>query len=135
MSDEAMKYSNPQWRETLSSMEVPLAVRSSKIALECLETLVSEGRLSFDQGVELMKEKEISSVTSLANMVKKSRFSKHVFFNENLHVNSTNICVLACRFCAFRKPLSLRRGPTQPWCRGVSLAPPPQAHLSCGGDV
>ena len=84
-------------------MEVPIAVSSSKIALNCLETLVSKGRLSFSQGVDLMKEKEISSVTSLANMVKKSRFSKHVFFNENLHVNSTNICVLACRFCAFRK--------------------------------
>ena len=96
-------YSNPNWREALSLMEVPIAVSSSKIALNCLETLVSKGRLSFSQGVDLMKEKEISSVTSLANMVKKSRFSKHVFFNENLHVNSTNICVLACRFCAFRK--------------------------------
>ena len=103
MSDETMMYSNPNWREALSLMEVPIAVSSSKIALNCLETLVSKGRLSFSQGVDLMKEKEISSVTSLANMVKKSRFSKHVFFNENLHVNSTNICVLACRFCAFRK--------------------------------
>jgi|TARA_B110000014_G_scaffold12367_1_gene8401 aminodeoxyfutalosine synthase len=36
-------------------------------------------------------------------MVKKSRFDNRVFFNENLHVNTTNICVLACRFCAFRK--------------------------------
>jgi aminodeoxyfutalosine synthase len=36
-------------------------------------------------------------------MVKKSRFDNQVFFNENLHVNTTNICVLACRFCAFRK--------------------------------
>ena len=103
MSDETIMYSNPNWMEALSLMEVPIAVSSSKIALNCLETLVSKGRLSFSQGVDLMKEKEISSVTSLANMVKKSRFSKHVFFNENLHVNSTNICVLACRFCAFRK--------------------------------
>ena len=85
-------------------MEVPLAVRSSKIALDCLETLVSHGRLSFDQGVELMKEKEISSLTSLLPTWSKSPGSqKKYFFNENLHVNSTNICVLACRFCAFRK--------------------------------
>ncbi|DAC25037.1 MAG TPA: CofH family radical SAM protein, partial [Candidatus Thalassarchaeaceae archaeon] len=26
-----------------------------------------------------------------------------VYFNSNLHVNPTNICVLACRFCAFRR--------------------------------
>ena len=46
-------------------MEVPIAVSSSKIALNCLETLVSKGRLSFSQGVDLMKEKEISSVLLL----------------------------------------------------------------------
>tara|TARA_B100000927_G_scaffold291329_1_gene292931 strand:+ start:2197 stop:3408 length:1212 start_codon:yes stop_codon:yes gene_type:complete len=103
MADVTSRYSNSNWRGALSTMEVPIAVKHSKIASECLETLISRGRLSFSQGVELMKEKEISSVTSLANMVKRSRFSKHVFFNENLHVNSTNICVLACRFCAFRK--------------------------------
>ena len=36
-------------------------------------------------------------------MVKRARFDNQVFYNRNLHVNTTNICVLACRFCAFRK--------------------------------
>ena len=36
-------------------------------------------------------------------MIKKSRFGDSIFFNENLHVNTTNVCTLACRFCAFRK--------------------------------
>ena len=36
-------------------------------------------------------------------MVKQARFGTTVYFNDNLHVNTTNICVLACRFCAFRK--------------------------------
>ena len=36
-------------------------------------------------------------------MVKVARFDNQIFFNQNLHVNTTNICVLACRFCAFRK--------------------------------
>ena len=84
-------------------MQVPLAVSSNSSTLNCLETLISHGRLSFSQGIDLMKNPDLSSVTSLANMVKSARFSSHVFFNENLHVNSTNICVLACRFCAFRK--------------------------------
>ncbi|MBT86671.1 MAG: aminofutalosine synthase MqnE [Euryarchaeota archaeon] len=103
MSDETGMYSNSNWRNKLSSMHVPIAIKSSQIASDCLETLISEGRISFNQGVQLMKEKDITSVISLANLVKQSRFSEHVFFNENLHVNSTNICVLACRFCAFRK--------------------------------
>ncbi|MCH1592148.1 MAG: CofH family radical SAM protein [Candidatus Thalassarchaeaceae archaeon] len=103
MAVEAISFSDSRWRSRLSSMQVPLAVSSNSSALNCLETLISHGRLSFSQGIDLMKNPDLSSVTSLANMVKSARFSSHVFFNENLHVNSTNICVLACRFCAFRK--------------------------------
>jgi len=50
-----------------------------------------------------MAEPSLNGLTSLANMVKQSRFDNKVFYNRNLHVNTTNICVLACRFCAFRK--------------------------------
>ena len=50
-----------------------------------------------------MDEAPLSGLTALASMVKHSKHSDDVFFNENLHVNTTNICVLACRFCAFRK--------------------------------
>ena len=48
-------------------------------------------------------------------MVKSARFDNHVYFNENLHVNTTNICVLACRFCAFRK------GPRHPEAYALSV--------------
>ena len=33
----------------------------------------------------------------------RERFGKNVFFNSNVHINQTNICVLACKFCAFRR--------------------------------
>lgn len=84
-------------------MEIPLAVKSNLVALDCLNTLISTGRLTFDQGVKLMYNPSLNSITSLADMVKRARFNDYIFFNENLHVNSTNVCVLACRFCAFRK--------------------------------
>ena len=42
-------------------------------------------------------------VGQLANLVKIARYGKHVFFNSNVHINQTNICVLACKFCAFRR--------------------------------
>ena len=52
---------------------------------------------------QIYNEPDINAIFSLANMVKVSRFDNQIFFNQNLHVNTTNICVLACRFCAFRK--------------------------------
>ena len=30
-------------------------------------------------------------------------YGPKAYFNSNVHVNQTNICVLACRFCAFRR--------------------------------
>ena len=91
------------WRERLSNMEVPLSVYSHPLLSSCLDKLINVGRLSAEDGMELMGEPSLIGVASLANMVKHSRFSDKVFYNRNLHVNTTNICVLACRFCAFRK--------------------------------
>ena len=54
-------------------------------------------------GADLHRNAKLPGLTALARMIKKSRFGDRVFFNENLHVNTTNICTLACRFCAFRK--------------------------------
>ena len=70
--------------------------------MACLKSLIEKGRVSREQGISLFENPSLSSVTSLADMVKKSRYGNNVFFNENLHVNTTNVCVLACRFCAFR---------------------------------
>tara|TARA_Y100001970_G_scaffold293962_1_gene445118 strand:+ start:14398 stop:15609 length:1212 start_codon:yes stop_codon:yes gene_type:complete len=94
---------NLDWREKLSKMTVPLPVSSDPLAMSCLKSLIENGRVSREQGIRLFENPSLSSVTSLANMVKKSRYGNNIFFNENLHVNTTNICVLACRFCAFRK--------------------------------
>ena len=94
---------NQEWRSELAKLPVPLAVSSDPISMACLKSLIEKGRVSREQGISLFENPSLSSVTSLADMVKKSRYGKNVFFNENLHVNTTNVCVLACRFCAFRK--------------------------------
>ncbi len=67
------------------------------------ETLSNGRSLTLEQGLELYAEPDLAAVGELAAMVKTSRFGNHVFFNSNVHVNQTNICVLACKFCAFRR--------------------------------
>ena len=94
---------NEEWRSKLAKLPVPLAVSSDPLSMACLKSLIEEGRVSREQGISLFENPSLSSVSSLADMVKKSRYGNNVFFNENLHVNTTNVCVLACRFCAFRK--------------------------------
>lgn len=59
--------------------------------------------LSKEDGVFLFNYKDLDTLGYLANTVKKARFSDGAFFNLNVHINQTNICTLACKFCAFRR--------------------------------
>ena len=68
-----------------------------------VDKLKNGTRLSIADGHTLYQHKNLYEVGQLANMVKLSRYGKHVFFNSNVHINQTNICVLACKFCAFRR--------------------------------
>ena len=94
---------NSDWRKRLGNMHAPDCITSDAVLSSCLQTLCDGGRVSADAGLSLMRHDSLNAITSLASMIKRSRYGDHVFFNENLHVSPTNICVLACRFCAFRK--------------------------------
>ena len=91
------------WREELSRMSIPISVKNDVLLSKALHTLINDGRVSSELGEELHTNTSLPGLTALAMMIKKSRFGDNVFFNENLHVNTTNVCTLACRFCAFRR--------------------------------
>ena len=91
------------WREELSRMSIPISVKNDVLLIKTLQSLINDGRVSCELGEELHTNAPLPGLTALAMMIKKSRFGDSVFFNENLHVNTTNVCTLACRFCAFRK--------------------------------
>ena len=59
--------------------------------------------LSHQDGLLLYNHHNLHEVGALAHAVRRARFSTQAFFNSNVHINQTNICVLACRFCAFRR--------------------------------
>ena len=91
------------WRKQLSLIPVPESISSDPILRNAMHQLIDLGRINESTGIDLFESTDFFPLMKLADMVKQSRFGKHVFFNNNLHVNTTNICVLACRFCAFRK--------------------------------
>ena len=95
--------SERNWRAELSRMTIPISIRNDVLLSKALQSLIDEGRVSCELGEELHTNATLPGLTALAMMIKKSRFGNSIFFNENLHVNTTNVCTLACRFCAFRK--------------------------------
>ena len=89
------------WLEHLREL---LSQRRWSEALQPLaDKLASNQPLSLKDGLTLYNHVDLNEVGALANLVRQSRFGSKAFFNSNVHINQTNICVLACRFCAFRR--------------------------------
>ena len=58
-------------------------------------------RLGFEDGLTLYGSEDILAVGWLANWVRESMHGDITYFNVNRHINPTNVCVAACRLCAF----------------------------------
>jgi len=101
--EQSLQITDTDWLSRLSEMTAPLPVVNDERLLSTLQKIVGGERISTDRGKMLFENCTLTGLASLANMIKSARFGDYIFFNENLHINSTNICSLACRFCAFRK--------------------------------
>ncbi len=58
-------------------------------------------RLDLDDGIALYRTGDILAVGWLANNVRERMHGDKTYFNVNRHINPTNVCVAACRLCAF----------------------------------
>ncbi len=71
-----------------------------------LESKVLAGeRLTFDDGVLLDEQADLFTLGRLANLVRERKNGNLAYYNTNIHLNPTNVCVYRCRFCAFRADL------------------------------
>ena len=89
------------WRETLSKSL--LAEIWPNEFHNVVHNLANGIPLSRDDGHLLFASKDLDTIGRIANIVKYSRFKDDAYFNVNVHINQTNICTLACKFCAFRR--------------------------------
>jgi aminodeoxyfutalosine synthase len=71
--------------------------------LPIVEKLATNVPLTLTEGKVLYLHHDLHELGALANIVREARFGRQTFFNSNVHINQTNMCVLACRFCAFRR--------------------------------
>jgi len=58
-------------------------------------------RLTFDDAVAVYCSPDILAIGWLANHVRERMHGNVAYFNVNRHINPTNVCVAACRLCAF----------------------------------
>jgi aminodeoxyfutalosine synthase len=69
--------------------------------LPIAEKLTARERLNFQDAVALYRSPDILALGWLANEVRERLHGNVTYFNVNRHINPTNVCVAACRLCAF----------------------------------
>ncbi len=65
------------------------------------EKVLAAERLSGDDALALYASSDVLAIGWLANHVRERMHGDVTYFNVNRHINPTNVCVAACRLCAF----------------------------------
>ena len=60
-------------------------------------------RLGLEDGVRLFECPDLFAVGWLANREREKRHGARTFFNHNIRLEATNVCVASCLFCAFAR--------------------------------
>jgi len=60
-------------------------------------------RITPEEGLLLWQQAEPGLLGMLANHVRENKNGNVAYFNRNIHIEPTNICVNNCRFCSFSK--------------------------------
>jgi aminodeoxyfutalosine synthase len=63
--------------------------------------VIAGERLNTDDALALYRTGDILAVGWMANHVRERMHGDKTYFNVNRHLNPTNVCVAACRLCAF----------------------------------
>lgn len=65
------------------------------------EKVIARERLNSDEAMALYASHDVLAIGWLANQVRERLHGDRTYFNVNRHINPTNVCVAACRLCAF----------------------------------
>lgn len=88
-----------------------ILINNSNLAqpLKDIATKVKDGtRITFDEGVYLYQNAELSYLGVLANHIREKKHGDLTYFNRNFHIEPTNICVYDCKFCSYSRMIKQR---------------------------
>jgi aminodeoxyfutalosine synthase len=74
------------------------------MSLDAIRDKIRVGeRLSFEDGIVLFRHPDVVAVGQLANDFREHLHGDRTYFNRNMRIEVTNVCVASCLFCSFAK--------------------------------
>ena len=67
------------------------------------QKIISGQRIDNAEALMLFEEFPLSLTGALANFVRETRHGHKTYFNRNFHIEPTNVCIYACKFCSYSR--------------------------------
>ena len=67
------------------------------------EKIISNQRITEQDGLTLFERGQLPFLGSLANFVREKLHGDNTYFNRNFHIEPTNVCVFSCKFCSYSR--------------------------------
>ena len=67
------------------------------------EKIIAKERISEEEGLLLFERGGLPFLGALANHVRERMHGDATYFNRNFHIEPTNVCVFACKFCSYSR--------------------------------
>ena len=67
------------------------------------EKVFEKERITDEEGLILFEKGALSFIGTLANYIREQKHGDITYFNRNFHIEPTNVCVFACKFCSYSR--------------------------------
>lgn len=89
--------------KTLAPVQFIIANESNEQLKRIAEKIINKERINIEEGLLLFEKGSLSYLGSLANFVRERLHGHTTYFNRNFHIEPTNVCVFACKFCSYSR--------------------------------
>jgi len=83
-------------------------IENSEISYDIKEIskkIVENERINVQEGLVLFEKAELGLLGILANYIREQKNGNKTFYNKNIHIEPTNICIYNCKFCSYSKKI------------------------------
>ena len=78
--------------------------RLQRLGLGAIDEKLSNGvRLSMEDGIRLFECPDLLALGWMANREREKRHGARTYYNFNIRLEATNVCVASCLFCSFAR--------------------------------
>lgn len=72
------------------------------------DKIKSNSRISDEDAMYLFEKASLGELASMANYLREQKHGDKTFFNRNIHIEPTNVCIYTCKFCSYSRLIKQR---------------------------